>query len=440
MRKTIRRPGRRLAAGLLSAALVVAASPGMAQVERVVSLEEAIELAVAADPLLVGAEATVTQASAGVLQSTGAWLPTLSLNSGYSNSSNQRFDQTTGQLVSESYTSQIQASYEIFSAGRRWNDRRSSTAELTSARAGSRAQRFQTILATKERFYEAAAGEEVLAAAQTRLERAHQQVDFARTRLEIGNATRSDLLRAELEVGNAELAVIDAESALRTARLELGRLLGVDGEVQPTDAPLPETAPRLPEIAVLAARAEAASPSAVAAQATLSARRSDIWSARSQYLPTLRITGGYDWFSFQWPPREQSWSFRLIASLPILNGFQREAGVSRNRAAVVVAEARARDARIAARVAAEDAAREVSASERRAEIAGRAVELAREDLRVQEERYQIGNATILDLQASQVALTDAEVASIRARQAMVTAVARLEAVLGTPIEELATDG
>jgi outer membrane protein len=66
-------------------------------------------------------------------------------------------------------------------------------------------------------------------------------------------------------------------------------------------------------------------------------------------------------------------------------------------------------------------------------ISSRAVELAREDLRVQEERYQIGATTILELQSSQIALTDAEIASVRARQALGVAVAQLEAVLGERI-------
>jgi outer membrane protein len=70
------------------------------------------------------------------------------------------------------------------------------------------------------------------------------------------------------------------------------------------------------------------------------------------------------------------------------------------------------------------------------EIAGRAVELAREDLRVQEERYQLGNVTILDLQASQLALAEAEVAWVEARQTLATAIGQLEAVLGQTIAEM----
>src|SRR5690606_23923157 len=153
-------------------------------------------------------------------------------------------------------------------------------------------------------------------------------------------------------------------------------------------------------------------------------------------LPTIRATGGYDWFSFTFPPSEQSWSLRLTASIPVFNGLQRETNVARARAAEELAEAQARDAAIGARIAAEDAAREIEAAERRVEIAGRAVELAQEDLRVQEERYQLGNATILDLQTSQVALAEAQAAWVRARQALASSIGQLEAVLGQTIPEM----
>ena len=107
--------------------------------------------------------------------------------------------------------------------------------------------------------------------------------------------------------------------------------------------------------------------------------------------------------------------------------------MSTARANERAAEARAADAAIAARVAAADASREIGSAERRVEIARRSVELAREDLRVQEERYRLGASTILDLQTSQLALTDAEVGWVRARQGLGVAVARLEAVLGETV-------
>jgi outer membrane protein TolC len=402
---------------------------------RTISLAEALELALRNAPAMVAAEGALDVAEAGLLQARGALLPSLTANGVFSNSSNERFDQTTGRLVSQNYTAQLQAGYDIFTGGRRLARLRGAGAEVSAAEAQMRAQRFETVLATTQAFYAAAAANDIVRAAEQRLERARQQMDFAETRLEIGTVTQSDALRAELEVGNAEVAVIDAQSALRNSTLLLGRRIGVAQAVRADPAALPVDAPPLPPIDELIARALRMSPDVLAAEATLESRTADRLESYLAYSPTVRITGGYDWFSFDFPPEEQSWNFRIIASLPVFNNFGREAAVERASAARRTAQAQARDAALAVRAAVEAAASEVGSAERRVNISDRAVELAREDLRVQEERYQIGAATILDLQTSQVALTDAEVAAVRARQALGTAIAQLEAVLGQTITE-----
>jgi outer membrane protein TolC len=417
------------------AAFVLPARAQERAVEAVESVtrEEAVRLALERSPAAVGARGATRVAEAGVLEARGAWLPSLNANSTYSNSSNTRFDQSTGQLVSESYTAQLQATYELFTGGRKLAGWRAASASLHAAEARERGQRFATILETTRIFYEAAAAEELLVAARQRLERAQRQQEFADTRRLVGTATRSDVLRAELETADAELAVLDAEAQLRTARLALGRQIGRPGAVQPVAGALPEEAPRIPLVEVLVARAEENAPVAVAARAELDRAGSEKLQAWSQYVPSLRMTGGYDWFSFRWPPDEESWSLRLIASLPLFNGFTREATVARAEAERRVAEAESRDAVLAARAAVADAAGQIDTAARRVQIAARALELAREDLRVIEERYQLGAATILDLQTSQVALADAEVGWVRARQELGVAVAALEAELGEPL-------
>lgn len=429
----------RICIGYLAFILAASISPAGVEAQedlRVVTLDQAVRLALQHDPAAVAAETALTGARAANQLAAAAWLPSLAATSWYTNSSNERFDASSGRLVSESYNTGFAAGYDVFTGGRRTAQQRSARAEFGAATAQGRAQVFQTTLATKEIYYEAQAAAELVRTAEQRMERARQQLVFAQTRLEVGSATRSDLLRAELELGNAELGVVDAESALRSSRLRLGRLIGYDEQVQPATTDLPTRAPVLPSVDELANRAERASPAAVAAAASLAARQADVRAAYTGYLPTVRLTGGYDWLGVDFPPSQESWSYRVTMSFPIFNNMQREANVSRARATERLAEARARDALIGARIAAEDAAREVSAAERRVVIADRAVELAREDLRVQEERYQIGSAIILDLQTSQVAFAEAEVASVRARQALGTALARLEAVLGETLESL----
>ena len=91
---------------------------------------------------------------------------------------------------------------------------------------------------------------------------------------------------------------------------------------------------------------------------------------------------------------------------------------------------------IGARVEVEDAYLRIDAAEQRVSIADRGRTLAAEDLRVQEERYQLGAATIVDLQTSQVALADAENAWVLERQSLGIALAQLEAVLGRSLQEI----
>lgn len=400
----------------------------------VLALPEVVDRALNVDPAAVQAASNLAVAEATRLQARGALLPSVNTALGYSTSSNERFDQTTGQLVSENYTTSVQASYEVFGGGRRLLSLRSAGAGVSAASADLRAQRFQTILAATRGYFAAAAAEDLLASAERRLERARQQLSFAETRLEVGTATSSDVLRAELEVGNAELAVLQSTTSLEAARLELGRISGMEGQVRPSPDALPERAPEMVAEEELVSRARSASPAVVAAEENLTAAQADRLSAWTPLLPSVRVSGGYDWFAFQFPPNRQSWALRVTASLPLFNGFQREAGIMRQNAQLRAAEARARDTDRRVRTQVRTAFRAVQTSERQVQIADRGVTLAREDLRVQEERYQMGVATIVDLQTSQVALAEAEASAVVARQALGTALAELEAILGERID------
>ncbi len=387
-------------------------------------------MSIACDPAHSAAAAAVSAASADLLEARGSWIPTLSVSSGYLSSSDERVDQTTGRLVSESYTAQASAGLLIFGGGRRLFAQQAASAGLAAAEADYRARRFETILRTTESFYTAAAAADLRKLAGQRLERAQQQLAFAQARLDLGTVTASDVLRAELELGNAELAVLEAEVELRTSALRLGRRIGIAGEIHPVEGALPDRAPDLPAVLELVRSARRDAPGVLSARELLRARDRDRIRRYGAYLPSVSLSGGYDWFAFDFPPDRRSWSLRLSAVLPILDGFQREASVKRAAAYLDLAEVRLRDEELAVGVEVEAAVGRIEAAEARVAISDRAVGLAREDLRVLEERYQLGAAAILDLQTSQVALTEAEAAAVRARQALGTAVARLEAILG----------
>jgi hypothetical protein len=147
----------------------------------------------------------------------------------------------------------------------------------------------------------------------------------------------------------------------------------------------------------------------------------------------VRLTGGYDWFAFDFPPEQRSWSMRLTASLPCSTTSSARRRCSA-RGGGAVAEARARDAR-SRRASPSSRRRGDRVGRARVAIADRAVCSRARTCACRRSATAIGVATILDLQTSQVALSDAEIAAVRARQALGTATARLEAILGQRLRE-----
>jgi outer membrane protein len=72
----------------------------------------------------------------------------------------------------------------------------------------------------------------------------------------------------------------------------------------------------------------------------------------------------------------------------------------------------------------------------RVEVGQLSVAAAREDLRVQQQRYQAGASTLLDVLTSQTQLREAESALIQARLDARVARAQLEALIGRPLAEV----
>lgn len=418
--------------GVLAVAVAVPAAAAQ-QVE--VTLAEAIRRAMLVQPDMVQARGDQRNAGASGRSALGAYLPTLSTSFSAARSNTSRIDNTTGQPVPPqyTYTGGLNASLELFDGFRRLANLRSSSATRDAAEAGVVNQRFQVTLSTKEVFYDALAREELVRVADAQVRRAQQQLQISVEKLRAGSATRSDSLRSTVEYGNARIALLQAQANLATAQANLGRQIGVD---VPVRAVPDTTLPILPDTAVLRPVAIESAPQVEQAEAQARAARAGVWTARSQYWPTFNVSysnnrqgGGSPSFPlFSSYPETFSWRFGV--SWTVFNGFSREqqqvsASVSRD-----VAEARAADTRrqVNAQLTQQIAA--LTTAYVQITIARDNVAAATEDLRVQNERYRVGAATILDLLTSQTALTTAEVNLVQARFNYLIARAQVEALLG----------
>jgi len=419
--------------------LLLALAPGAtllgAQEPLRLTMAEAERRALDVSPVLAQSAAGMLNAEQSQRTARGAYLPTLSASSGTSRSSSTRFDPITERNVTgtgESYSAGLSTGFDLYTGGRRGAEMDRARADLGAAGARVEDQRYAVILQTRNLFVGALRQGDLLQLALARLERAEESLDFTRRRAEVGTGTRSDTLRARLEVMNARQAVLQNETALRNARQVLGRQVGFPGPVEPEEPEGLEPRPLPLSEAEILRLAEEASPSVRSAQAAAMAAGASVSSARSAYLPALRLSSGYSWNNNEavWQTGSTGWNVSLSASYPIFNGFGREANVARAVEGNRVARLQEADARLQARVQADAALRGLETAERAIDLAEETVLVAEEDLRVIQQRYDVGVATILDLITSQIAVDQAATDLVIARFDYAIARAELAAILG----------
>ena len=423
-------------------ALLLGAGAGAAQEPSIldagatrITLDDALARAVVRSPQLAQSEQALVNAGETRRTAVGAFLPTISTNSGMSVRSTQRFDAATDRLVtgsSNSYNAGLTARYDLFRGGQRFSELDRAAADLTAARARREEQRFNVNFQTKNFFFQALRQEELLTVALRRIEQATQSLEMTRTQQQVGAGTVSDTLRARLEFINSRQAVLNAQVQTRAARFALGRQVGIAEPVIPVAPVDLEPRPlRLSEREILEV-AENLAPSVQAAVATFAAAREAYSSSKSAYIPSLSLSSGYNWSNQEasFSGGSTSWNLNFNLSYPIFNGFSREASIVRAEYSTRVARLQEDDARLASRQETDAALRTLETSELAIDIAGEAVAVADEDLRVTRERYRLSVAIILDVVTSQIASDQARVDLVNARYDYVLARAELEAILG----------
>lgn len=417
---------------LSQGAVKPASDPVLAvRIDSVLDLETIITRTLAVSPIVASSEAGVRTARSEGRVANGAFIPSLTASS-----SALRSDvlsaPTPGISGANSYSAGLSSSVDVFTGGRRGADRSRAEADLDAARATDVSQRYQTTLLAERAFYEALRGEDLVAVAEARIARAERGLRYAQDRVRAGTATRSDELRARLELTTGKQQALAARDTFQTAAFSLGRLVGADG---PIGAKRPASLdPRALAISDsdIVRLAISAAPSVQAAEASARAASAATSSSRAQYYPDLRVIGGYNWAtqSSIVGAVRPGWQLALATSFPLFNGFQREDAVTRSEAVADVTRVVARDA---TRLVRTESARLLSAlryAEQNISLAGEAVTAAQEDLRVVTERYRAGIATSLDQLTSELALTQAERGLVAARYGYQVTRATLEALVG----------
>src|SRR2546423_739136 len=411
---------------------------------RKISLDEATTMAQQNSPQAIQAEGTERTSKAARVSAVGAILPSATLSAGHvvqfggATRINSNGEQVTVAQQPTNNTG-LSLNMTLFDGGQRLYDLRTAKADIAAAEANRVAVEYNVALSVKQQYYAVLAAIESYDAARLQMAQASEQFKTSVAKVRAGVATRSDSLRGVIQVGNAQLALITAQSNKEAADAQLTRLVGSPVPVTADPASVQENMAALPDSAELA-RLALNGPAVRQAEANLDASKEATKASKATYLPSLsasysRTGSGTDpRFGLGNDPFSYSGRLAFSLSYPIFNNFQREEQVVRAKVAQVNAEASLRDTQLGSVQLLTQNIGALRGASQRVAVQVASVAAAQEDVRVQQQRYNIGASTLLDLITSQAALATAEQALIQARYDYRIARAQLEALIGRDLQ------
>lgn len=433
--RVCRRKGKHMGAALACVALVctvltVSVLPSRA---RVYTLEECIEVALTENTTLARAREDLRGADADVMSGWSGVLPHVSARA----TASDNLAVIDGvDIKSEGLTGSIGLSQTLFDG--------STFARIAGAHRGRTATKLsleftrrEIVFETKRAYYSLLRAVQLRDVQEEAVDLVREQLRKTRSLFDLGSASKSDLLKAQVQIGEAELAFIATDKAAEIARAGLALSLGIDvtTEIEAVDPPEDSLEEEVTDFDIEAAISSR--PDIKSWEELLVAARRSLLASQAGWWPELNLSMSYSrgvgshWLNmFEDPRQNYTRSTSVSLSLPIFNGLATKASVDGSRSSLRSYEISLRNARLLAAYEIESARLSAEEGRRSVEVAGQSVLQAEEDLRVSEERFRLRAASMLELIDARVAYSRARAGLVDARFNYEIAKAELKLALG----------
>jgi outer membrane protein len=410
------------------------------------ALDEAVNIALQRNPTLRAARKEIEASQGVIIQSRALALPKLRLNGAFNAVENSDVDRPPVSIpgfnfgTDKNWLTQIRIVQSIYEGGRVGSALRAG--KLASERAFLNYQTAEadTVLAVEVSYFDVLLGEQQVKVQEASVELLTNELQDTKRRFDAGTVPRFNVLRAEVELANAQPRLIRARNLYRVSKNNLVNLMGADVPREMLeDIPINlsgtlEAQPLNLEIGKAVALALEHRTELESLRKLEGLRREDIINARSGYKPRLEAYAGYDAhssiFTEDLSHDVYGWIAGVQLNWDLFDGLQ-----TRGR----IKEAQARKDQAALEI--EDTSRRIELEVRTAlsnfreadellKSQEKVMEEAEEALRLATARAQAGTATQLDVLSAQTALTESRTTHVQALHDYEVARAKLERAVG----------
>jgi outer membrane protein len=405
------------------------------------NLDQCIELALKNRANIIIARGTAKQAGADYMQAIGNFLPRL--DGRYTRSTGDEYDIVQNNLdepnqeFGPNKSLSISGSVDLINVSS-WFNFFGSGAGKSAAHLAAIDSEQELIFNVKSAYYDhlrAIQNEEVNKQA---VERSKEQLKLVESRYELGSAAYSDVLGQRVQYGNDQLELLKAQNNVTTTKAILSYSIGVDPN-RDVEFETVEDARQydgtMEEAINFGLDHE---PGLLAAEKDVKASKHNLNASLADYLPTLSFFGSYEDFegtqafptAFDRSSKQKT--FGIQVSYNIFDGFGRQRNITYAKVGRNNALATFSDARNLVMQQIKTAYLDIQNQNQAVAVAQESVNSAEENMKIVQERYNLGAATILDLLQAQEDLKRAQVSFINSRFDLNLAIARLENAMGKP--------
>jgi outer membrane protein len=412
-------------------------SKALQAIPEVLTLNKAMELALAHHPSLRVAsgtqainEALVGQAQSGFFpQVQGSLARTLRTTNSTSTFQGSGVPRSTNGITTGFNHGSVTLNQLLYDFGK--TKSQVDTAQFNLQAANSDAETaYQTVIVNvQQAYFGLQQAQRLVTVNEEAITQFQKQLDLAKGRFKAGVAPKIDVTTAEVDFSNAQLDLITAKNNALVARVTLNNAMGI-----PTTSPYRVQDPsRVPAYQVsldeAVARAMQLRPEIISQQAQERAAEAAIKAAQGNFFPTVTSTATYSYSGIEFP-LVYNWSVAGTVNIPIFSGFLTKQQVAQARANLLTTKANGDVLRQTILLEVSQALLNLEAAQQRVRVTEVTVEQAKERMALVEGRYKAGLSNAVEVTVAEVALVNAQANEVVAMSSYQAAKAQLDRAMG----------
>lgn len=394
--------------------------------------EQAVSLALTYHPSIRSAQAASRSASAGVTQAQSSYFPLLTLSAGATRTGgaspiNPSFPVRI--LTYNNYLTALSLQQTIYDFGKTGGKVTASEDLLDASDADFQSTRDDVIMNVQLAYINYVQAIRLVKVNEESVRQAVEHLKQAKGFYSVGSRPQYDVTTAEVNLANANVALIRGRNQMRIAKLQLENTIGLYATTAYSVRDSLDTLSFTASLDSVKSVAREFRPELRSAQARYASAQASVSAAKSQHLPSLALNGGWTWSSFDFP-LQSKWTAGLTVSVPVFQGFAISAQVEQAEANTDAAHASLDVLSESVMLDVEQNYLSLKESRERIDASNKLVTQAEENLKLAEGRYNSGVGSPIEITDAQVTLSNAHITYIQAYSDYNSSLIRLRRAMG----------